>query len=27
MAPVIFRQPHGDKHEHSFDVPDDVDCE
>ncbi len=27
MPPVIFRQPHGDKHEHSFDVPDDVDCE
>ena len=27
MAPVIFRQPIGDKHEHAFDVPDDVDCE
>lgn len=27
MPPVIFRQPHGDKYEHSFDVPDDVDCE
>ncbi len=27
MAPVIFRQPIGDKHEHSFDVPDGMDCE
>ena len=27
MPPVLFRQPHGDKHEHAFDVPDDTDCE
>jgi hypothetical protein len=27
MPPVIFRQPHGDKHEHAFDVPDETDCE
>ncbi len=27
MAPMIFRQPIGDKHEHAFDVPDDEDCE
>lgn len=27
MPPVIFRQPHGDKHEHAFDVPDAIDCE
>jgi hypothetical protein len=27
VPPVIFRQPIGDKHEHAFDVPDDLDCE
>jgi hypothetical protein len=27
MPPVIFHQPHGDKHEHAFDVPDGLDCE
>ncbi len=27
MPPVIFRQPHGDTHEHAFDVPDETDCE
>jgi hypothetical protein len=27
MAPVLFRQPIGDKHEHSADVPDGWDCE
>jgi hypothetical protein len=27
MPPVLFRQPHGDKHEHAFDVPDGADCE
>jgi len=27
MAPVLFHQPLGDKHEHAFDVPDGWDCE
>jgi hypothetical protein len=27
MAPVIFRQPKGDHHEHAYDVPDETDCE